>query len=65
MTDQDLQEIELKAAIEGKALADVVNPELRGEIWKACATWSAIASFVLFCFYRSDFAELRRDGASV
>lgn len=61
MTDQEKQEVSERAQLEGQALADVVIPRLRGEIWRASATWSAIAAFVLFSFYRSDFAALRED----
>lgn len=57
MTDQERE----RAEIEGNALADVVIPRLRGEIWRASATWSGIAAFVLLCVYRSDFAALRED----
>lgn len=61
MTDQERLDISERAELEGKILADVVIPRLRGEIWKASATTSLIAGFILFSWYRSDFAALKTE----
>jgi len=61
MTEQERE----RAEVEGQALADVVTEKIRGEIWKASATWSAIAAFILLCCYRSDFAVLRAEIRSI
>lgn len=61
MTDLERDEVSERAEFEGQVFADVVTPKLRGEIWKACATWAGISAFILFTLYRSDFAALRED----
>jgi len=61
MTDQEKQELSERAEIEGRILADVVIPRLRGEIWKASATTSIIAGLLVFSWYRSDFAALKSE----